>query len=66
MTIARWQVAINKKGAIPVPYDPEKGPNDPTRRPETRPGLQKPRVINDEIKRKLGEQAIKGSKNGKK
>lgn len=45
-------------------YDPEKGPSDPTRRPETRPGLQKP-SDKTEVARKLGETAIKGGQKDK-
>jgi hypothetical protein len=61
----KWQLVISKKGALLVPYNPEKGPNDPTRRPETRPGLAKPTPTKD-MARKLGEQAVKGAKNDKK
>lgn len=45
-------------------YDPEKGPNDPTRRPETRPGLQKP-SDKTEVARKLGETALKNGQKDK-
>ena len=46
-------------------YDPEKGPNDPSRRPETRPGQQKPQPDPREVARKLGETAVKGDRKDK-
>lgn len=47
-----------------MPYDPEKGPNDPTRRPETRPGLQKlggsalDKVRRDNAAKNIGSTAL--------